>query len=108
MSIKTRLFGEVLLLSRTHGAYGGLHATEEERMVKSNGWFLKSKMKKQYLEYTTVAQTFRTYFLLSQQTFSTKSTSQVYSPWYLRTHLCLALLKGLNFRASPTNDTLAT
>lgn len=43
MSIKTRLLGEVIaaLLSRTPGAYIGLDATSENRLVSSNGWFLE-------------------------------------------------------------------
>lgn len=43
--MKTRLFGEVIaaVLSRTHEAYTGLDATNEERMVSPKGWLLEKQ-----------------------------------------------------------------
>lgn len=43
MSIKTRLWREVIatLLNKTHRAYIGLDATNEDKLVSSNRWFFR-------------------------------------------------------------------
>ena len=45
MSIKTRLFGEIIaaLLSRTQEEYIELNTTKEERVVRTKGWFLEEQ-----------------------------------------------------------------
>lgn len=45
MSIKTRLFGEVLAasLSRAYGVYIELDTTKRDRLVSANGWILEKQ-----------------------------------------------------------------
>lgn len=44
--MSSRLLGEIIaaLLSRTHGEYIELDATNDERMVNTNGWFLETQI----------------------------------------------------------------